>query len=109
MAVLLPTTTITILREPDTIDTIDRGNSFQPVYTGIRAAVEHTKSASHTDSGSYVDHRVLLTADPCDLRDGDRVIDELTGEEYNVEGAVTRTNLIIPATIATLVRVERIR
>lgn len=84
MAIPVATTSITI-RRPSSDGYDDP--TYVIVAEHVRATINETLRAARATLGQYEQGQILRTtrrvqADPCDLRPGDLVLDELTGKEY---------------------------
>lgn len=99
MSLPTATTTISILRPPDTVSPEDASydlTSIAPatVATGIAAVIGISPSGrSELNAGSQEVLNFRLSADPCDLRHTDIVLDESTGEKFQVMWVKARTGL----------------
>jgi hypothetical protein len=82
-------TRITVHRDTANVDDPyygDRGEAT--VASGVRAHIDFGSGSTRTGAaGTVTSSTFQLTAEPCDLRAGDRVLDESTGERYTVEAA----------------------
>ena len=89
----ISTTTIKIERAADrsNIDPedYDELTDFETVETGVRAVIDTTTGGEGGPSGSVESVTFTLLADPCDLNHLDRVVDEVTGDRYEVVWSVT--------------------
>jgi hypothetical protein len=107
MSIPVATTTITILREQDVrdphtppdvdpwgdgydedADTVpDAVATWVPVATGVRATIATPVGRALFGLGNTSTITFALAADPCDLRNGDRVDDQTTGRRFAVNWA----------------------
>lgn len=92
MAVMLPTTTISVLRRPVDPD-MDSGDEDQGPYSEqylvvakkVRADISSPGGSwSRQLGGSELKADAMLIADPCDLQDEDVILDERTGLRYSM-------------------------
>lgn len=81
----LATTTITVLRsnQDGTRDAVD-GVTFSTLVSGVRAVIGSDSGRETNVGGSSESVDARLDCDPCDLRHGDRITDETTGETWGV-------------------------
>jgi hypothetical protein len=98
--ILLATTTVGLLaaHEDDVPgDPDDWGGAPDPttgyskVATGIRAHLSApSAAAAFSSEGSSVTAQYRMIADPCRIEDNMRVVDELTGLQYQVDWSMAR-------------------
>jgi hypothetical protein len=106
--IAVATTTITISRATpaDDQDPYDTPAAPATTATGIRAVIG-SESGRLTFSGSAQETVTWrLTADPCDLRALDLVVDDQTGDTYQVQWSRARTGLGLDHTEARLQQVS---
>lgn len=100
MSIPLSTTTVALL-QPGTSstsdDTDDWGGApdpetgYTPAATGIRAHLSApSANANFGQEGSTVSTQIRMVADPCDIHANYRVLDETTGETYDVAWVLSR-------------------
>lgn len=100
MAILLPTTRISLLgvveddvpgSEDDWGGAPDPETGYAVVASGIRAHLSApSANAAFTPGGSAVTTQFRLLADPCAITDDMRIIDEITGDTYQVDWSLHR-------------------
>ena len=100
MSILYPTTTITVLQPGGSgsdDDTDDWGGAPDPETgysareTGVRAHLSSPSgAASFSQEGSTVTAQFRLLCDPVTLNENDRIRDERTGLEYQVDWCLDR-------------------
>lgn len=97
MSIPFPTTTVTLLKSDVTPGGEDDWGSgqdvstFKPHVTGIRAHLSAPgANAAFQSSGSTVAYEFRLLLDPCDLSEDMQVLDEDTGDQYQVNWRVHR-------------------
>ena len=90
--ILLATTPITVTRRTatdltDPYDAVDDSDSSEPqvIASGVRAHIGSPSGAEIVAGGSQEITTLQLLCDPIDLRHGDTVEDEKTGERYRAE------------------------
>lgn len=107
MAVLLYTTTISVLRVPadSARDPYDAQPAAEVVASGIRAHISSPSGREHTEGGSQEVVEFRLSCDPVEIRHTDRVQDEQTGAVYEVTWARERQGLRLDHTQAALKQV----
>lgn len=95
----LATTTITVWRSPtddgaEPFDPLDPPEDHEMVVAGVRAHISSPSGDEAVTSGG--DREVVqfgLGCDPCDVEHGDVVVDDTTGEQYQVDWAHHRVGL----------------
>lgn len=97
------TTRVTISR-PAGGDALDRGAPAE-VASGIRAVIGSISGSEIAQAGSSEITTAKLTCDPCDLRHGDTVTDEILGDTWEVTYARKRIGLGLDHMTAGLVAV----
>lgn len=103
MALPIHTTLITISRA-DAADAFDLA-TFSVISSETRAHIGSVGGAETVTSGSSETRTAHLSADPVDLKHGDRVYDETTQLTYEVTWAALRTGLGLDHTTADLLLV----
>lgn len=104
MALPLSTTTVTVKRRPTTGDAFDRP-AHETIRTGLPATIgSHTGSETNGD-GTSSQVTAPLVCDPFDLHHDDLVVDDTTGETWEVVWAARRNGLGIDHTAADLLQV----
>lgn len=80
----LALTTISTTRAKANVDPYKPGPATgdTPVVTGLRAAISSDTGTAQILTGTRVEYTFVLNTDPADLRAGDTVIDDGTGEKY---------------------------
>lgn len=103
MSIPIATTTISVERsdQDGTKDAYD-GVSYSTVFSGIRAVIGSPSGAETNAAGSSEDVGARLNCDPIDLRHGDRVVDDQTGERWEVTWTRRRLGLGLDHTVADL-------
>ena len=111
MSVPLATGTVTLL-SPATGEASQSAENWRddanyvPVATGIPARLSGPSSSrGYSPEGSATPYTYRLIADPCPLTDDMRVIDDRTGDVYQVNTAWQVVDFI-PQTLADMVRVS---
>lgn len=94
MSIPLNTTTITVRRsnQDGTLDAID-GVTYTTLKSGIRAVISSPSGAETNAGGSSEDTTASLACDVTDIRHTDRILDETTGETWEVSWARLRAGL----------------
>jgi len=94
VSIPLATTTVTVRRsdQDGTIDDLD-GLTFTDYRTGVRAVIAYPGGAEIVGDGTSSVVGVRLVCDPVDLTHTDRVVDETTGLEYEVQWLAQRVGL----------------
>lgn len=91
--VLIETTTVTITR-PLTGDPYEIGSAVTEVATGLSAHISSPSGSEARIGGEREQVTAVLLIDPgVDLARTDRVVDDITGETYDVAWVRTRTGL----------------
>lgn len=102
MTVLIPTTTISVLRPSDSVEEDLDGDEYVDMYeeaqggtqasdlrvvkTGIRADISAPSgNRAFAPGGGSLTVTALLVADPCGLKEGDVIADERTGERFSMQ------------------------
>ena len=89
----LPTTTI-LVKRPSVEDDPTDESTFTTVVSGVRAHISTSRGRENMSGGGTQELVYWrLSCDPCDLTRFDMVVDEKTGEEYNVEWARLRQGI----------------
>lgn len=86
MAIPISTTTISVLRrsvDPNR-DPADAQPDEVATSTGIAAHISSPSGVESEAGGTQTLMAFRLSADPCDLQHTDRVLDEVTGQIYEV-------------------------
>lgn len=106
--IAVATTTVTISRAlpADDQDPYDTPATPAPVATGVRAVIGSEAGRLAVAGGAQETVTWRLTADPCDLRALDQVVDDQTGDTYQVQWARARTGLGLDHTEARLQQVS---
>lgn len=119
MSAPLPTTTISIFR-PDNYaddapdDQLEWSESFEDphkgkiIVTGIRAHIGRDRGKSERDGANLPETTFMISADPCDLRKDDDVIDDTTGIRYHVAWSMPRLSTAAPMLNRTIGGLERV-
>lgn len=92
MTIPLNTTTITIQRVPDDQSgTPDDEPTWGSIATGVRAhfTLRQTGTEYDQSEGRSAANSILM-ADPCDMQQGDRILDETTGAVWDVMWVIQR-------------------
>lgn len=91
----LPTTSISVLRVPadDLRDPYEAQPAASLVASGVRAHIGSQGGTEVRRGGAQETVTWRLDADPVDLRHGDQVLDERTGDTFTVDSARLRTGL----------------
>src|SRR5882757_10603615 len=90
----LALTTITIKRGPVNTDGYDPDPAAETtIATGIRAAVTNKSGTTVLTGGTRVEFTHVLNCDPCDIRGGDTIVDDTTGDIYDTLWATQRPGL----------------
>lgn len=121
MSTPLATTTIRIERppdhaddgpggaEPDYVDPWDDSQPLQAVESGIAAHIGRQRGGANRDGANVPAQQFELSADLCDLRKDDFVVDETTLLRFRVDTVFDRVTSAAPMldrTTATLMRVD---
>lgn len=105
VGVMLPlaTTTISVLRsdQDGTKDDLD-GVTYATLASGIRAVIGEPSGTETNAGGSSEDVLWRLDCEVTDLRHGDRILDETTGETFAVVWSRRRIGLGLNHTVAGL-------
>lgn len=104
MAVPLTTTTITITRPAVVGDPYDAAETTSTVASGVRAHISAPSGREAQRGGEQQTVDKILDADPVDLRHTDRVVDDGTGQTYEVAWVDQREGLGLDHTVAGLRR-----
>lgn len=107
MAIPLATTTITVRRVPDDedLDPYDEQPEPETVASGVRAHISTRTGRETVAGGSQEVVSFGLSCDPVDLRHTDEVVDDTTGETFEVVWAISRQGLGMDHVQAGLERV----
>lgn len=110
MGILLPSTTITVLRS-----TVQDDNELRAAYTGgsttdtavvaegIPAHIGAPGGSERTDqSGQQTNMSFRFNCDPCDIQHTDLILDEKTGRKYEVQWIERRTGLGMDLMVGSL-------
>lgn len=103
MSIPFNTTTITVTRASGG-DALDRG-APATVVSGVRAVVSGPSGSEIVTAGASEIESASLRCDPCDLRHGDTVTDDSTGDVWRVTYARKRVGMGIDHMTAGLVAV----
>ena len=108
MAIPFATTTIAVLRAGAgaSDDPYDPQPERETVASGVRAHISTSTGYEQTQGGSQSIGDFRVTCDPTDIRHTDRIVDEVTGEEFDVEWATPRRGLGLDHTFAGLKQVK---
>lgn len=108
MAIPFATTTVSVLRLPAgaSDDPYDAQPEREAVATGVRAHISTSTGFEQTEGGSQTVADFRMTCDPTDVRRTDRILDETTGEEFDVEWSAPRVGLGLDHTFAGLQQVK---
>lgn len=100
----LATTTVTVSRPGS--DAYDDGYSTvtapTQVAAGVRAHLSAPAGSERVQGGQAETVEWRLSADPVDLRHGDTLVDDRTGDRFQVVWARTRNTLGLAHTVAGL-------
>lgn len=96
MSLPVATTTITVKRLPsdDTRDGYDDPPARATVAAGLRAHIGSPSAREQVTTGNRTVATCALTSDPFDFEPTDQVIDETTGEQFELVWARTRPGLL---------------
>lgn len=87
----LALTTISIDRPDQTSDGYDPEQAAPTrIAAGVRATITSKSGSVQITNGQRVRYTAVLNTDPADIRAGDTVTDESTGETYRCEWALAR-------------------
>lgn len=103
MSIPLHTTTVTVERsdQDGTKDALD-GVTWATLATGVRAVISAPSGSENIGNGSSEDVIARLVCDPTDLRHSDRIVDDTTGDRYEVAWTRRRVGLGLDHTVADL-------
>lgn len=100
MSITLATTTVTVQREASSVATTDAWDAAdeeaappEVIASGLPAHLGDIAGASAGGPANEMTVKRKLLADPADIRKDDVVIDESTGEQWNVAWATNRGGL----------------
>jgi hypothetical protein len=94
VALPITTTTISIRRRAQVGDVdpwTSDGQVWITVASGVAATIHSHGGSSVDDAASRETRRRRLAAEGCDLRHEDRVVDDLTGEVFEVQSVASRS------------------
>lgn len=108
MALTVASTTITVMRLPDDPDRdpYDEPPAAEEAYTSVRAHIGSPTGREQAVGGQQSVTDLRLVCDPIDLRHTDQVVDDTTGETFDVVWVKQRTGLGMDHTSAFLKHVE---
>lgn len=119
MSTPLPTTKITIMRpnnyaddvdddeEPVWEDPWDDPQPMRQIATDVPAHIGHFRGKAKRDGANLPEQTFALSADTCDLRKDDKVIDQSTGLFYRVGWVQGRTFSPVPDLNRTSAGIDR--
>lgn len=102
----LATTTITVTRPGSTAyqDGYTPAPAPTPVAAGVRAHLSAPSGAEAVQGGSAETVQWRLTCDPVDLHHADTIVDDSTGDTFEVVWARSRPGLGVDHTVAGLLQ-----
>jgi hypothetical protein len=89
----LMTTTISVRRPDRTGDKYDPQSPPVLLATGIRAGITNDTGTTVLVGGTRTEYTKVLNCDPTDIKPGDIVQDDNTGDNYRVNWATLRQGL----------------
>lgn len=107
MSIPLATTTISVLRaDIDGVDPYDPAPAASTIATGVRAVISSPSGSENIVGAEQETVTFRLDCDPTNLTHHDQVVDETSGETFDVVWARQRSGLGLDYTQAGLRQVQ---
>lgn len=107
MSIPLATTTISVLRrDVDDVDPYDTPPAASTIAAGVRAVIGSPAGAEDITGAEQETVTFRLDCDPTDLQHRDQVVDDQTGDVFDVVWSRDRTGLGLDYTQAGLRQVQ---